>query len=252
MASAFVFDRRSPISSSVDRGRPNTTARTRRRKRPPGVGVDVRGGLAWRRAGRPGVAEIRRVGPFDADAAVTWLAALEGSPPADHQARPDAESVGQAGRQTGCPHHRLDGFDVVGDPAPGRRPGGRVEDQVAGPRVAIARLADTAGVQQGPALAERDRVAGPWRERAHPSVDHRERDRDMGVAVEAVLGGDRRQAGPSERGRRDVLPGRITRAAVDQCEVHLHPALRQGSQPRSRRLRDRPPGSTPWPSVRPG
>ncbi len=38
MASAFFFDRRSPISSSVESGRPKTTARTRV-EGPPRTGV---------------------------------------------------------------------------------------------------------------------------------------------------------------------------------------------------------------------
>ena len=46
MASAFVFDRRSPISSSVERGRPNTSARARLRNRPLGVRVTSAAGFA--------------------------------------------------------------------------------------------------------------------------------------------------------------------------------------------------------------
>ena len=46
MASALVLDRRSPISSSVDRGRPKTTARTRPKNRPVGVRGTLAAGLA--------------------------------------------------------------------------------------------------------------------------------------------------------------------------------------------------------------
>ena len=38
IARAFGFDRRSPISSSLDRGRPKTIARSRASSRPVGVG----------------------------------------------------------------------------------------------------------------------------------------------------------------------------------------------------------------------
>ena len=47
-------------------------------------------------------------------------------------------------------------------------PAVEVDDQVAGPRVAVARLPDAARVEQRPALTERDGVARPRRERAHP------------------------------------------------------------------------------------
>ena len=46
IASALVFERRSPISSSVDRGRPKTTARTRLTNRPDGVRATFAAGLA--------------------------------------------------------------------------------------------------------------------------------------------------------------------------------------------------------------
>ena len=89
-----------------------------------------------------------------------------------------------------------------------------------GARVAVARLADAARVEQRPALAERDRVARPVAASvAHPAVDLGEGDRDVGVAVQAVRRRDGRQAGPRERRRGDVLPGRVARAAVDEREA---------------------------------
>ena len=48
MASAFVLDRRSPISSSVDRGRPNDDHPTRPKNRPIGVRGTLAAGLAIR------------------------------------------------------------------------------------------------------------------------------------------------------------------------------------------------------------
>jgi hypothetical protein len=46
MASALRFDSRSPISSSVDRGRPKMSARVRARNRPVGVRATLAAGLA--------------------------------------------------------------------------------------------------------------------------------------------------------------------------------------------------------------
>src|SRR3954449_10167294 len=46
IARALVFDSRSPISSSVDSGRPKTTARARLRNRPVGVSATFAAGLA--------------------------------------------------------------------------------------------------------------------------------------------------------------------------------------------------------------
>ena len=46
IASALGFESRSPISSSLDIGRPNTTARTRATRRPPGVRGRLAAGLA--------------------------------------------------------------------------------------------------------------------------------------------------------------------------------------------------------------
>ena len=76
IASAFFFDSRSPISSSFDSGRPKTTARRARAagrgrcaaRWPPRLATSWPG---------PGVAEIRRVRPLDADAPVRRLAALQ-------------------------------------------------------------------------------------------------------------------------------------------------------------------------------
>jgi len=48
MASALVFDRRSPISSSVARGRPMKARRVRSRARPAGVVGALAAGLAVR------------------------------------------------------------------------------------------------------------------------------------------------------------------------------------------------------------
>ena len=77
-------------------------------------------------------------------------------------------------------------------------PAVEVEDQVAGARVAVARLADAARVEQRPALAERDRVARPAARACASGRRPREGDRHVGVAVQAVLGGDR---GQRRRGR---------------------------------------------------
>ena len=46
MASALRFESRSPISSSLESGRPNTIARTRATPRPNGVSATLAAGLA--------------------------------------------------------------------------------------------------------------------------------------------------------------------------------------------------------------
>ena len=92
-----------------------------------------------------------------------------------------------------------DGLDVVGDATPGRGPGVGVEDQVARARVAVARLADAARVEQRRGPRRGRRCCRPAARACASGRRPRERDRDVGVAVQPVLGRDRRQAGAGQR-----------------------------------------------------
>src|SRR5919204_6528850 len=63
-------------------------------------------------------------------------------------------------RQASALHQELRALDVVLDASPGRAASRRVEQEIGGAWVAVARLADAAGVQQVPlARLERDRRA---------------------------------------------------------------------------------------------
>ena len=226
LAELVLARERAPEQEPAERGEGLAGGRRR------GAGRFLGGQLAL-----AGVAEVRGVRPFDPNPAVARLAALQWLPSADHQAPTRKRSA----RRPGRPAARI--VAPTASKSYTARPqvavaGDGVEDQVAGARVAVARLADAARVEQRPALTQRDRVAGPRRERPHPPVDLGEGDRDVGVTVQAVTGGDGRQAGPGERRGRDVLPGRVARAAVDEREVRLHPALGEGRQPGPRRLGD--------------
>ena len=131
-------------------------------------------------------------------------------------APPQAARPGAA--EARIPDRGLGGADVVVGPKPRRRALGRVEDDVARPGVAVARLADGSGVHDERPLAVRERRA-----RRHGAAD------ELAVLVApeelhvAVADQAQRPALPLEaEGRRprvdDVLPDRVADAAVE----HLH------------------------------
>ena len=96
-----------------------------------------------------------------------------------------------------------------------------VEDEVARSRVAIARLADAARVEQHAPAGERqgvDPLSGATT--SMPPVVLGERDRDMGVPVQPVAScRGRARFARATAPRRDVLAQRVARAAVDQRDV---------------------------------
>ena len=76
MASAFVFERRSPISSSEASGRPKSTRRAPGREAAPGAQLHVRLGPRLERA-RGRVPEVLALRPLDADPPIARLLALQ-------------------------------------------------------------------------------------------------------------------------------------------------------------------------------
>ena len=133
---------------------------TRRGPRPERGRRGARGGLG-RELARPGVAEVGRVRPLDADPLVAGLAAGDGPSAADHRRlEPVREPRDEALRQLEADHRRLDRRDVEGGPPPGRGPGVGVEQHPAGGRDPVPRLADAAGVEQHAPAVEAEPGAG--------------------------------------------------------------------------------------------
>ena len=125
-------------------------------RRPPGV-VGRAGGFLRRELARAGVAEVRRVRTLDADALVAGLASLERIAARRSSAHLAGADRGQASRWTsrsGRPAARIARLDAARcrrRPGARSRPPARVDDQAAdGGRIAVARLADAARVDERP------------------------------------------------------------------------------------------------------
>ena len=164
---------RQPLPELVLGGeRPADEQPADRRRPPAGPGRRGAGGLLGGELARAGVAEVRGVRALEPDAPVAGFAALERPPSTDHRADLDTvrEPGGEPGRQAAGRHRGLDRPDVVGDAMPGDGPGLGVEDEVAGPRIAVARLADAAGIGDGAQAVQREAVAGVRPERLDPVV----------------------------------------------------------------------------------
>ena len=130
-----------------------------------------------------------------------------------------------AGRRAICgspavAHLRLRLLDVVGDAAEGRAPRVEVEHEVRGARVAVARLADRAGVEQ-PARACRGRA--PCRPARAPPSSSVSRARPASAAWlwPTSTSGSSVSSERRERGlvREHVLPHGVARAAVEERDA---------------------------------
>src|SRR6476659_2327170 len=149
IARAFFFERRSPISSSLARGRPRSSAFARDQARPAAVGgtnaasfaVSCPGPVQRKRAEWGRSTRTRRSPGFrpcrDRRPPIMGRRA-PGTPRGGSPAsQPDPEPIDQADRQAGRPHLRLDGRDVVGHTVPAGLAGVGLELEPAGPRVAV-------------------------------------------------------------------------------------------------------------------
>src|SRR4051812_3382463 len=138
------------------------------------------------------------------------------------------QGVGEASGADG----RRGARDVVLGPLPRRGRRGRVQEQPGGPRVAVARLADGAGVDEPLAVADRGALAGaPGLAGRDVALRAVEAQRHVGVPdqadaprllVEAQLGEQRAQ---------DVLPDRIARACVEEPDLTLVALWLQAGEP---------------------
>ena len=87
------------------------------------------------------------------------------------------------------PHTRLNSSDIIWDPVEGEALRFEVEEGVGGTRVAVARLADGAGVENEPAFAQRPGRSRPETKcLALAAGGFLKGERDVSVAHEAVAG----------------------------------------------------------------
>ena len=101
-------------------------------------------------------------------------------------------------------------------------------------RVAVARLADTARIDQAASGVQRQRRAVGRTHRLDEAVLVPEDRREMRVAVEPVGRLQQLEVAPGDWCRGDVLPGRVARAAMDEAEARLGPPFGQCGEPRAR------------------
>ena len=255
MASAFFLDRRSPSSSSLARGRP-TRKPAHRRQRLPVPARRRAGGLLGRElargrcSGSTARAGARR-GPVGRRACGPGAVAVHRS-----SSRPQTPCARRSASRPGRPASTIAAWTAAmsyGDAMPASRPRRQGRGCSSSRRVAVARLADAAGVEQGPHAGDGQLVAV-----ARP--DHGRCDRPSSTNATGtwvwpfrpwLVARASNDAARDRRGRQ-VLPGRVARAAVDEGHVAVGPDARAGRGSQSRVASEIAAASTPWPRAPPG